>query len=82
MTVRLFIVLFLFAPSKLIAGPAENPKKSSHREHKAHVHGGGSLAVAFDGASGKLEFKSSAIGLVPAMMASNIALKDGLSVRS
>lgn len=34
--------------------------KSEHRQHHAHVHGGGQLAIAFDGLNGQIEFKSSA----------------------
>lgn len=33
-------------------------KKSEHREHEAHVHGAASLAIAFDGLKGRIEFKS------------------------
>ncbi len=32
----------------------------AHREHAAHSHGSGSLAIAFDDSKGKIEFKAAA----------------------
>lgn len=32
----------------------------SNRKHEAHVHGGGQLSIAFEGANGQIEFKSAA----------------------
>lgn len=34
-------------------------EQKSHREHGAHAHGAGSLGIAFEGASGRLDFKMS-----------------------
>ncbi len=39
-------------------------KKHEHREHGAHVHGAGNLAIAFDDAKGKIEFKGAAEGIL------------------
>ena len=35
-----------------------------HREHGAHSHGAADLGIAFEGASGKIEFKTPADGIV------------------
>ncbi len=37
---------------------------SDHRSHHAHVHGNGTLAIAFEGSSGKVEFKAPAESVV------------------
>jgi hypothetical protein len=37
---------------------------TEHREHGAHVHGGGTLAIAFDSLKGRVEFKAAAAGIV------------------
>lgn len=34
--------------------------KSKHQSHEAHVHGSATLAVAFDGNAGKIEYKGAA----------------------
>lgn len=39
-------------------------KKHEHREHGAHVHGAGNLAIAFDDTKGKIEFKCAAEGIL------------------
>jgi hypothetical protein len=39
-------------------------KKHEHREHGAHVHGTGNLAIAFDDTKGKIEFKGAAEGIL------------------
>lgn len=39
-------------------------KKQEHREHGAHVHGAGNLAIAFDETHGKIEFKGAAEGIL------------------
>lgn len=47
----LSVISFLFTP-------AFAQHKHSHREHGAHQHGHGEVAIAFDGLKGKVEFKS------------------------
>ena len=42
----------------------QKSKAHEHREHGAHVHGGATLAVAFDGFNGKIEFKAAADGVL------------------
>lgn len=51
------VVVFLCASAAF----AHNHKKHSHshREHGAHQHGAGEMGIAFEGANGKIEFKSS-----------------------
>jgi hypothetical protein len=39
-------------------------KKHEHREHGAHEHGAGTLAIAFDDTKGKIEFKGAAEGIL------------------
>ena len=51
MTIILFLGLTCFA-------------KEKHREHGAHVHGDGKLAIAFDDTKGKIEFKGAAEGIL------------------
>lgn len=41
-----------------------NIKGESPHSHEAHVHGSGSLAIAFDGSKGVVEFKSAAEGIL------------------
>ena len=43
---------------------AADKKKHVHREHGAHAHGTGNLAVAFDDTKGKIEFKGAAAGIL------------------
>lgn len=38
--------------------------KAAHKHHKAHVHGAATLNLAFDGVSGRIEFKAAADGVV------------------
>lgn len=38
--------------------------KEFHHNHKAHVHGGASLAIAFEALTGKIEFKAAADGIL------------------
>lgn len=38
--------------------------KEKHQNHEAHVHGGATLAIAFDSNSGKVEFKAAADGIL------------------
>jgi hypothetical protein len=54
--------IFIFVSLFTIVSIAETKKEKhhEHREHGAHVHGGGTLAIAFDGATGKVEFKGAA----------------------
>jgi hypothetical protein len=37
---------------------------AQHREHGAHVHGGGTLAIAFDEMKGRVEFRAASAGVV------------------
>lgn len=39
-------------------------KKHEHREHSAHVHGAGTLAIAFDDTKGQVEFKGASEGIL------------------
>ncbi len=39
---------------------AKSATKEPHREHSAHVHGAATLAMAFEGPNGKVEFKTAA----------------------
>lgn len=39
-------------------------KKHAHHEQKAHVHGAGKLAIAFDDTKGRIEFKGAAEGIL------------------
>jgi hypothetical protein len=57
MKVSFFIVLMLS-----ILGLAKSP--AIHREHSAHEHGAGKLAIAFDNARGQIEFKAAAEGIL------------------
>ena len=43
---------------------AAEKRKTAHREHEAHVHGGGTLEIAFDCLVGKMEFRVSAEAIV------------------
>lgn len=43
---------------------AKDKKHSHHREHGAHEHGAATLAIAFDDAKGKIEFKGAAEGVL------------------
>jgi hypothetical protein len=43
---------------------AAGKKKTAHREHEAHVHGGATLAIAFDGFKGRLEFRAASEGVL------------------
>lgn len=57
--------------------------KEKHREHGAHVHGAGTLGIAFDEAKGTLEFKipsESIFGFeyTPTKEKDKKAMKDGL----
>lgn len=36
---------------------ASAKEQKSHREHGAHAHGAGSLGIAFEGSSGRIDFK-------------------------
>lgn len=42
----------------------EKTEKHDHREHGAHVHGSAELSIAFDGAQGKIEFKTPSDSIV------------------
>lgn len=53
----------LLALSLAFSCPA-TANKSHHRDHGAHVHGGGALSLAFDGLEGRVEFKSPADSIV------------------
>ncbi len=54
------LVATLFLALNVIA----KEKKQEHREHGAHVHGAGNLAIAFDDTKGKIEFKGAAEGIL------------------
>lgn len=49
------VIAFTVLSLSLSAFAAE---KHEHREHGAHVHGSANLSIAFEGAQGKVEFKS------------------------
>jgi hypothetical protein len=38
--------------------------KHEHRHHEAHVHGGGTLSIAFDNFKGRIELKAASAGIV------------------
>ena len=48
------ITILLMGSLVSIASAKEH---KSHREHGAHAHGAGSLGIAFEGASGRIDFK-------------------------
>lgn len=50
------LIAILFLSSNVFA----KVKTHEHREHGAHVHGSGVLAIAFDGTKGRVEFKGAA----------------------
>lgn len=55
-----------------------------HREHKAHVHGAASVGIAFDGTSGKIDFKTPAESIIgferkPKNEKQEKALSEGLA---
>jgi hypothetical protein len=57
--------LFLTCTLPLLVFAAPSTKKeNTHREHTAHVHGGASIAIAFDELKGKIEFKGAAKGIL------------------
>ena len=58
---KIFIILFSFL---FVTNVGAKDKKAQHREHEAHVHGGGTLSIAFDGNNGKIEFKAAAEAIV------------------
>jgi hypothetical protein len=39
-------------------------KEQEHREHEAHVHGAAALSIAFEGSSGRVEFKGASDGIL------------------
>lgn len=49
------IVYFILLTSSLAFSSTK--KTTEHRHHGAHAHGEGSLGLAFDGATGKIDFK-------------------------
>lgn len=49
---------FFALPALFLACSVYAAEKHEHREHGAHVHGAAALSIAFDGAQGKIEFKS------------------------
>ncbi len=60
-----FVCIIATASSGLTKEKAsEHSKKEAHRSHEAHVHGGGTLNIAFDGANGKAEFKAASEGIL------------------
>lgn len=61
----IFFKPLIILPSLLFALTSfAGSKKHSHREHEAHVHGGGTLQVAFDGLAGVAEFKAASQGIL------------------
>lgn len=48
----------------LLSNSAFAEKKHEHHNHAAHVHGAATLAIAFEGTSGKIEFKGAADGVL------------------
>lgn len=55
---KLAVVVFLCAGVALAHNHKKHSHSHSHREHGAHQHGAGQLGIAFEGANGKIEFKS------------------------
>jgi hypothetical protein len=60
----ILILISLFSVLSLAAEPTKKEKRHEHREHGAHIHGGGTLAIAFDDMKGKIEFKGAAEGIL------------------
>ena len=58
-------ILFAAVVLACIQVAAKSPSKSHvHREHSAHEHGQGSLAIAFEGVTGTIELKAPAEAIV------------------
>ncbi|PIS11288.1 MAG: hypothetical protein COT73_04760 [Bdellovibrio sp. CG10_big_fil_rev_8_21_14_0_10_47_8] len=57
-------IIFSFALFSVAAFADSHSKHEKHREHEAHVHGSGSLAIAFDANKGKIEFLGAAEGIL------------------
>jgi hypothetical protein len=60
----IFVFISLFSILSLADSHSKTDKHHEHREHGAHVHGGGTLAIAFDDLNGKIEFKGAAEGVL------------------
>ncbi len=54
------MILFLVMITTSVFANSHKKEKHEHREHGAHVHGSANLAIAFDDAKGKVEFKGAA----------------------
>ena len=50
--------------SSFLMAASERAAKEVHREHEAHVHGGGKLEIAFDDRSATIEFRAAADAIV------------------
>lgn len=59
-----FGLICLISTFSFAASHSKAEKHHEHREHGAHVHGGGTLAIAFDDLKGKIEFKGAAEGIL------------------
>lgn len=57
------LAVSVFSMVAFASGKTKN-SKTEHRQHEAHVHGAGSLAIAFDDARGRIEFKGAAEGVL------------------
>jgi hypothetical protein len=60
----LFVLISFLSALCFADSHPKKEKHHEHREHGAHVHGGGTLAIAFDDAKGKVEFKGAAEGIL------------------
>ncbi len=65
---NLVLIMSLLTLTLIVDGAsakeAKKEKTHEHREHGAHEHGAGKLAIAFDDAKGKIEFKGAAEGIL------------------
>lgn len=56
---RPIALILVLASTTVYAG-----KKKEHRHHEAHVHGGATLNIAFNGLKGTVEFKAASEGVI------------------
>lgn len=57
------ISIFLIATVFVLPVMAQNHHGHKH-DHKAHQHGAGKLAIAFEGTKGEIEFEAAAVGVL------------------
>jgi hypothetical protein len=60
----IFVIVSLISILSFAKSHPTTEKHHEHREHGAHVHGGGTLAIAVDDLNGKVEFKGAAEGIL------------------